>query len=122
MISENNKPMEIICVACPKGCRLEVMRDGEEILVTKQGCKRGVDYAISEVCDPRRMLATTIRIEHAIHPLLPVYTERPVPVGKIKELLALLRTMKLDSPVKEGQVVLEDVLGTGINVLASRDM
>ncbi len=116
------KPMEIICVACPKGCRLEVQRDGEEILVTRQGCKRGVEYAINEVRDPRRMVASTVRIEHASHPLLPVYTEQPVPVGKIDDLLALLRGVILTAPVKEGQVVIADAVGTGINVLASRDM
>jgi CxxC motif-containing protein len=117
-----SQPKQIICVACPKGCRLNVQRDGDQILVTNEGCKRGVEYAIGEMNDPRRMVATTVRIHGARHPLLPVYTAFPFPKGKIVDLLTLLRRIEIKAPVKEGQVILDDALGTGIPILASRDM
>jgi CxxC motif-containing protein len=122
MKNKNDKLMEIICVACPKGCRLEATRKDGEILVTKQGCKRGVEYAISEIRDPRRMVASTVRVDHALHPLVPVYTSAPFPKGKINELLAEIRKISLAAPVKMDQIIIENALGTGIDVIASRDL
>jgi len=113
---------KIICVACPKGCRLRINREGETIVVSEQGCKRGEKYAVQEMTDPRRMVASTVRIQSNSHSLLPVYTSAPIPKGKIQPLLKELRKINLKAPVKMGQVVLKDVLGTGIDVFASRDI
>jgi CxxC motif-containing protein len=117
-----HEPVEIICVACPKGCRLEVQRESGEILVSHAGCKRGIDYAIGEVTDPRRMVASTVRIRGGLHPLIPVYTSAPVPKDKIFELLDLIRAFEVQAPVKAGQILIQDALQTGIDVIASRDM
>ncbi|HZU87550.1 MAG TPA: DUF1667 domain-containing protein [Anaerolineaceae bacterium] len=113
---------KILCITCPKGCALEVTRDGETIVEIKPGCKRGHEYAQRELKDPRRMVATTVKIRHAAHPLLPVYTSAPFPKGKIMELQAYLRQLEIDTPVKMGAVVVENVLDSGVNILASRDM
>ena len=118
-VAEESK---IICVACPKGCLLSVSRKGETILVSNQGCKHGKQYAIQELTDPRRMVATTICMENARHPLLPVYTSAPFPKGQIRELLNEIRRIKLSAPVKMGSVVAKDILGSGIDIVASRDM
>lgn len=122
MMNLTSEPTEIIFVACPKGCRLEARKENGEILVTHEGCKRGREYAVSEITDPRRMVATTVRIEKGSHPLLPVYTASPFPRGRITELLKALRSVKVSAPVFINQVVLADALGTGIDVIASRDM
>ena len=119
---DSDKPMEIICVACPHGCRLEATRKDGEILISNAGCKRGQEYAINEITDPRRMVATTVRIQQGIHPLLPVYTSEPFPKGRVTELLREIRKIEITAPVKMGQVVLENALGTGIDVIASRDL
>jgi CxxC motif-containing protein len=117
-----NEETKIICVACPKGCLLRINREGETIVVSEQGCKRGEQYAVQEITDPRRMVATTVRIQSNLHSLLPVYTSAPIPKGKIRSLLKELRKINLSAPVKMGQVVLKDALGTGIDVCASRDI
>ena len=117
-----NETIKIICVACPKGCQLQVNRDGETFTVSNQGCKRGVQYAQQEMVDPRRMVATTVQIENSQHPLLPVYTAAPFPKAKIKPLLKELRKVKLQAPIHMGQVILKNALDTGIDVIASRDM
>jgi CxxC motif-containing protein len=113
---------KVICTTCPKGCTLEVTRDGETIISILNGCKRGHEYAKQELTDPRRMVASTVRIRGAVHPLMPVYTSAPFPKPRIPELLKLLRSVELSAPVKMDQPVLENVLGTGINVNASREM
>ena len=113
---------ELICTTCPKGCTLVISKGGETIVDVKAGCKRGKDYAQQELTDPRRMVATTVRIEGARHPLLPVYTAAPFPKPRIPELVSALRQVVVSAPIMSGTVVLSNVLGTGIDVLASRDM
>lgn len=122
MSEEKTLPKEIICVACPKGCRLEPYRENGELLFNNAGCKRGKDYGLAEVSDPRRMVASTVRVANGPHPLVPVYTSEPFPKGRIQDLLKSLREVKLEAPVQLGQVVLADALGTGIDVVASRDL
>ena len=113
---------EIICVTCPKGCTLRVRHEGKEVLEVLDGCKRGEEYAICELQDPRRMVASTVRVEGGLHPLVPVYTRKAFPKHLIPDLARALRQVQVPAPVKINQVVLSDALGTGIDVIASRDM
>jgi len=113
---------KILCITCPKGCSLEITRDGETIVEIKSGCKRGHEYAEREMTDPRRMVATTVRVRNGTHPLLPVYTAAPFPKGQIQTLMEALRGVEISAPVRMGTVVLENALGSGIDILASRDM
>lgn len=114
---------KVICITCPKGCRLDVTREGSTVLkVENCGCKRGEDYVKAEISDPRRMVATTVRIKGGIHPLMPVYTSRPFPKPRIRELLNELQKVDLSTPVHTGEVVIRDILGTGIDIIASREM
>jgi CxxC motif-containing protein len=113
----------LICVTCPMGCTLEVTHDGDTVVeVAGNVCKRGRDYAQEELTDPRRMVATTVRVRGGIHPLVPVSTDAPFPKPRIADLLASLRQVELKAPVSLGQVVLENVLDSGVSVLASRDL
>lgn len=111
---------KMICITCPKGCTLEVTRDGETITKVVAGCKRGNEYAEREMRDPRRMVASTVKIVNALHPLMPVYTSAPFPKPRISELLLELRQLELKAPIRVGQVIARNVLGTGIDILASR--
>jgi len=114
---------KLICVSCPVGCELTVTLDNGEIQEVEGNlCKLGVDYAHQEIFDPRRMVASTVKVKNGYHPLVPVYTEKPVPKPKIFDILAELRKVELDAPVKVNQVVIENVLDTGINIIASRDL
>ena len=113
---------QIICITCPKGCTLDVTREGETVLRVKPGCKRGHEYVKRELVDPRRMVATTVRVQGGIHPLLPVATAAPFPKPRILELMATLRQVELQAPVRMGQPILPNALDTGIDILASRDM
>ena len=117
------KEVELICTACPQGCTLTaVIENGEVIEVRGYNCKKGLDYGVAEMTDPRRMVATTVKVNNGFHPLLPVYTERPVPKPLIPQILDEIRKVEVTAPVKMKSVIVENVLGTGVNVLASRDM
>ena len=115
--------VNLICTACPQGCTLTaVIENGEVIEVRGYNCKKGLDYGVAEMTDPRRMIATTVKVNNGFHPLLPVYTERPVPKPLIPQILDEIRKVEVTAPVKMKSVIVENVLGTGVNVLASRDM
>jgi CxxC motif-containing protein len=114
---------KLICITCPMGCALQVTHDGK--MVTKvegSQCKKGVAYGEAEIKDPRRMVTSTVRVAGGGHPLVAVYTAAPIPKPLIFDLLAELRQVELHAPVKMGQVVVENALGTGVNVVASRDL
>jgi CxxC motif-containing protein len=114
---------ELICVTCPMGCKLEVTHEGKSVVdIAGNVCKRGAAYAASELADPRRMVATTVQVQGGVHPLVPVYTAAPIPKHLIFRLLAELREVVLRAPVRAQQPVLEDALGTGVGILASRDL
>lgn len=102
---------------------LKVHMEGQEVVkIEGNTCKLGVGYANAEVSDPRRMVASTVRISHSLHPLLPVFTSAPVPKLKIKEVLKAIREVDLEAPVSMKSVIVKDIAGTGIDLLASRDM
>jgi len=105
------------------GCALEVTHEGSTVLkVEGNTCKRGEQYVHAELTDPRRMVASTVKVQGGVHPLAPVYTAAPFPKPRIFELLDALRRIEVAAPVQMGQIVVENALGSGINVLASRDM
>mgnify|MGYP000193007504 CR=1 FL=1 len=114
---------KMICITCPMGCALEVTHEGSTVLkVEGNTCKRGEQYVHAELTDPRRMVASTVKVQGGVHPLAPVYTAAPFPKPRIFELLDALRRIEVAAPVQMGQIVVENALGSGINVLASRDM
>ena len=117
------KSSELICITCPKGCSLLVTHEGKTVQkVEGHQCKRGIRHAESEIGDPRRVVTTTVKVKGGLHPLVPVYTRVPIPKLLVFELLKELRKVELEAPVKAGQVILMDVLGTGVDVIASRDL
>lgn len=114
---------KLICISCPQGCSLDVKVDGNIILkVDGATCKKGTDYAESEINDPRRMVASTVRVKNGFHPLVPVYSKMPIPKNLITNVLTELRKVELTAPVAGGTIVINNVLETGIDIITSRDM
>lgn len=114
---------EMICITCPVGCNLAVTHEGATLLgVNGNMCKRGLKFAEAELTDPRRMVATTVRVRGGVHPLVPVYTREPFPKPRIFELLREIRRLEIEAPVTMNQVVLDNALGEEIDIITSRDM
>lgn len=112
-----------LCTGCPLGCRLEVEhQDGEIVEVRGFSCNRGKTFAVQEFTDPRRSVSTTVRVEGGRWARLPVKTAEQVPKDRVQELCDAVHRLVLHAPVKMGDVVLSDALGTGIDVVATRDM
>lgn len=112
-----------LCIGCPLGCRLEVEADGPDIVEVRGfGCKIGKTFAHQEHTAPTRMVATSVRVEGGVWARLPVTTQEPVPKDKVLELADALHEIVVQAPVKRGTVILENALGTGVNVVATRDI
>jgi len=112
---------ELVCIVCPKGCRLHVDIDND-YKVTGNSCPRGAQYGRNEVMSPTRVLTSTVKISGAMYSRCPVKTEAPVPKGKLLEIMGLLNGVSLTAPVRAGQVVLADAAGTGVSVIATKDL
>ena len=113
-----------LCIGCPLGCRLEVEENDAHEIVEVRGhhCRKGDRFARQEHVDPRRMLTTTVAVRHGRFPRLPVRTTDTIPKDLVTPLCERLRTIEVTAPIAMGDVVLGDALGTGVDVVASRDL
>ena len=107
---------------CPVGCRLAVeMENGQVVSVTGNTCPRGVTYAKQECVDPLRMVTAVVPVEGSAVPLS-VKTKSPIPKKEIANCMKALANVKLTAPVKAGDVVLANVCGTGVDVIATKSV
>jgi len=114
---------EIICIVCPTGCRIQVSGpDAAHLEVSGNECKRGEEYALKEINDPRRTLITTVQIDHGTLRRLPVRTNREIPKQSIFACMEVINRLRVEAPVEVGQVIVADILGTGADVVATRSM
>ena len=114
--------MELTCINCPVGCRLSVtMENGAVVSVTGNQCKRGATYARQECVDPQRMITAVIPVAGSKVPLS-VKTRMPIPKKLIFACMEALTKVELSAPVAAGTVVLADVCGTGVDVIATKSV
>lgn len=113
---------ELICINCPMGCMLTVtLDDGEVVEVTGNTCPRGDAYGRKEVTNPTRIVTTTVPVTgSATERMLSVKTATDIPKGKIFEVVRALADVRAAAPVAIGDVVLADVAGTGVDVVATK--
>lgn len=111
------------CINCPLSCTLELTEEAGEVLeVTGHECEVGRHYAEEEFRDPRRTVTTTVRVRNGVIPLLPVVSTRPIPKSLVREAVKALADVEVEAPVRDGQVIYRDILGTGADIIASRRM
>jgi CxxC motif-containing protein len=115
-----NGGRELVCIACPVGCRLQVLEESGEIRVSGNQCEKGETYGREELLAPRRVVTATVRLAGAGLRRLPVKTSRPLPREHIGALLAEASRLEVRAPVARGQVLLADFLGSGVDLVATR--
>ena len=111
---------EMICIVCPMGCHLSVGTATLE--VTGNTCPRGAKYGKEELTCPKRVITSTVKIIGGIHRRVPVKTNDSIPKELNFKCMELLNDIELKSPVKRGDVVIKNILGTGADVVVCRDM
>ena len=117
---EQNK---IICVSCPIGCRMTIRsKDGKIISIIGNDCPKGIKYAQEEFINPLRILPTTIKVIDGEFPLVSVKTEKAIPKRLLLKAMTEIAEIEVNAPVKIGQVIKDDLMGTGVSLVATRNI
>jgi CxxC motif-containing protein len=112
-----------VCLVCPVGCEIDVVHDGSKIISMEGNkCEKSEEFVSQELIEPMRILTTTVRIQGARWPVIPVRTDKSVPKRLFPRIVKHLRRTKLQAPVNMLDVVVSDVLHTGANIIATRTM
>ena len=112
---------ELTCIGCPLGCRLVVETDGTDVTaVSGNTCKRGEVYARKEVTNPTRIVTSSVKVEGGVAATVSVKTKEDIPKGKIFDCVTALKNVIVKAPVHIWDVVLTDVAGTGVDVIATK--
>lgn len=114
---------ELVCVNCPKGCKIKVKLDGNEVIAVEgYSCDKGLNYAKQEVVRPMRVLTSTVKIIGADSRVLPVITDGEIPLDIWEESMEAIRKMEVLAPVSVNEIIAPNFLETGINLVAGRSM
>lgn len=114
--------INLVCIVCPLGCRLTVTKEDGEYKIEGNKCPRGDKYAVKELTNPTRTITSTVKIKGGILNRLPVKTSDEIPKGMIKECMEEINNVEVTAPVKVGDVLIKNVLDTGVDIVASRSM
>ena len=112
---------ELICIVCPKGCHLKVDEENG-YAVSGNSCEKGEAYGKAELLHPTRTLTTTVKILGGELPRCPVRTASPIPKDKMFDAMEVIDRLAVAAPVQRGQVLIADLLGTGADLIATRDI
>ncbi len=112
---------QFTCINCPLGCQVVVTMDDEKNIQKIEGnnCKRGEQYVRDEIKDPKRMVCSTVRISGSDNYSVPVKTASAIPKGLIFECMKEINNTEINTPIKIGDVVIANVLDTGVDVIAT---
>lgn len=111
---------EITCINCPIGCRLTVeLEQGSVLSVSGNTCKRGETYGIAECTAPKRMVTGLVCSRTGGMPLS-VRTAEAIPKEKVFDCLSRIHSLRFTPPVSVGDVLIENVCETGVDVIATK--
>ena len=117
------KTVNLTCIGCPLGCSITVEMDGAEVKsVTGNNCKVGDKYAHKEMTNPTRIVTSTVRVSGGNLPVVCVKTAQDIPKAKMLDCVRALKDVVVQAPVTIGQVVVSDVAGTGVAMVATKNI
>ena len=114
---------KLICVACPRGCPVTVTLDENKNILNIEGftCKRGEEYARAEVTHPERSLTSTVRVSGGMAYVVPCKTSTAIPKELLFDAMEEINKASIAAPVHIGDVIIENLLGTGADVVATNE-
>ena len=113
----------LTCIGCPLGCAITVTMDGGNVVsITGNTCKRGSDYAAKEVTHPTRIVTSTVCVRDGSIPMVSVKTAQDIPKEKIFEIMKYINALTVTAPVHIGDVLLKDIAGTGVDLIATKEV
>lgn len=113
----------LICIGCPVGCLITVDKNNDgSLVITGNTCKKGEQYARNEVTAPKRTVTSIMKVEGSIGKVVSVKTKEEIPKNKIWECMEEINKGIVKVPVKAGDILIKDVAGTGVDVVATTNM
>ena len=117
------KTVNLTCIGCPLGCSITVEMDGAEVKsVNGNSCQVGFNYAHKEMTNPTRIITSTVRVTGGDKAVVSVKTAQDVPKCRIMDCVRALKDVEVPAPVAIGQVIVPDIAGTGVAVIATRNI
>lgn len=114
---------EFPCIECPRGCRLTVTVEDGAAAVTGNACPKGAEWGAKEAVAPMRTLTTTVAVFGSrSRRRLPVRSNGELPLSRILEAMAVVDPVVVGPPLRRGDVVLADLLGLGVDLIATDDL
>jgi CxxC motif-containing protein len=114
---------DLVCIGCPVGCQLLVKLEGNEVIeVTGNTCKKGEEYGKKECTNPTRIVTSLVAVEGGIIDVVPIKTQNDVPKDKIFDCVKALKGLVVKAPINIGDVIIENIAGTGVNIVATKNI
>ena len=110
---------EFVCIVCPRGCTLSVEKKDGAYEVTGNSCKRGKDFAVSEMTAPMRTICSTVRTVFPDMPAVPVRVSSDIPKSRIFDVMKEIKAVTLDVRPARGDVIIKNVLSLGVDVICT---
>ena len=116
------RDQNLTCIGCPLGCSISVSlsNNGEVTKITGNTCKKGEEYARKEVTNPSRVVTSIVKINNGDVNMVSVKTAEDIPKGKIFDCMEALKKVTVTAPVQIGEVIIKNVCGTGVDVIATK--
>ncbi len=114
---------DLICIGCPLGCSLKVtLENGEVTEVVGNTCPNGDKYARKECTNPTRIVTSSVRVKNGKISMVSCKTKEDIPKSMIFDVVKAMENVVVDAPVAIGDVILADVCGTGVDVIATKNI
>ena len=119
---EESIKKEFTCICCPLGCQIIAAKEKGQYVITGNNCPKGEKYVKDEMTNPTRMVTSMVPVTGGEIPVVSVKTKEAIPKDKIKDCIETLKGVSVKAPVKIGDIILENVCGTGISVIATKNV
>lgn len=113
---------ELVCIVCPRGCTMQIEGEKENIKVSGNACKRGYNFAVSEMTKPMRTICTTVKTDCPEIPVIPVRVSADIPKDKIFDVMKEINSVTVSPPVRRGDAVIKNVLNLGVDIISTSDI
>lgn len=119
---EEKMKKDFTCICCPLGCQITVTKENGQYLITGNNCPKGEKYVKDEMTNPTRMVTSVVPVTDGEIPVVSVKTKEAIPKDKIKDCMEALKGIRTDAPVEIGDIIIENVCGTGVSVVATKNV
>jgi CxxC motif-containing protein len=113
---------ELVCIVCPSGCPMRIEEMGSSIKVSGNRCKRGEEFAVSEMIHPMRTISSTVKTNYPKVPVLPVRVSGEIPKDKIFDVMGEINKVVVTNSISLGDIIIENVLGLKVNIIATSNI